>query len=177
MAGVLYRFHHGTHRGAACARDKARRGATAVEMALIAPAFFLLLMGTTEMCLIEGAQQLLENATYNASRTGSTGYIANAETQTQTVTQILDNELEGFGNVFNTASVTMTATAYNNFTNAANQSGGSTGLGNPQQVVVYTVTYPWKLFTPLMGQMIGQYVNGNWVFNLTSQIVVRNEPY
>jgi Flp pilus assembly protein TadG len=155
-----------------------QKGATAVELALIAPVFFLLLIGITETCLIEAGQQLLENATFNTSRLAKTGYSANGQTQAQTVNAILVNELQSFGSLFDTTQVTMTSTAYNSFTNAAAGSGGTSGLGNPEQIVVYTVTYPWKLFTPMIGQIIGtQNASGNWVINLTSQIVVRDEPY
>src|ERR1700677_1620958 len=70
-------------------RAAAHKGTTAVEMALIAPAFFLLLMGMVEMCLIEAGQQLLENATFNTSRLAKTGYVAAGQTQAQSVTQVL----------------------------------------------------------------------------------------
>jgi Flp pilus assembly protein TadG len=167
----FFRFRKG---GNSTVRQK---GATAVEMALVAPVFFMLLIGTIEMCLIEAGQQLLENATFNTSRLAKTGYTASGQTQTQTVTQILDNELQSFGTFFNTNNVTMTEADYNTFTSAAG-GGGANGFGNPQQIIVYTVTYPWQLFTPMMGAIIGHRdSNGNWVVNLTSEIVVRNEPY
>lgn len=159
-------------------RSKRRtcRGATAVEMALLAPAFFLLLLGTSEIALIETAQQLLENATYNTTRLAKTGYSNTGQTQSQTVGQILNTELQSFGTFIDTSQVTMTSTAYSTF--ASIGSGGTSGMGTQQQIVVYTVTYPWKLFTPLLGEIIGTRDNqGNWVLNLTSRIVVRNEPY
>jgi Flp pilus assembly protein TadG len=159
-------------------RARGQKGTTAVEMALIAPAFFLLLIGITEICLIEAGQQLLENATFNTSRLAKTGYTAAGQTQSQSVNQILVNELQSFGTLFNTAQVTMTETDYNSFTSASGGVGGTNGLGAPEQIVVYTVTYPWPLFTPMMGAIIGHRDNnGNWVVNLTSQIVVRNERY
>src|SRR6185312_2359431 len=45
-----------------------RKGTTAVEMALIAPVFFLFLIGGTEMSLVLLTQHLMENAAYNTSR-------------------------------------------------------------------------------------------------------------
>jgi len=159
-------------------RVMAQKGTTAVEMALIAPVFFLLLIGLMEICLIEAGQQLLENATFNTSRLAKTGYTASGKTQTQTVSQILTNELQSFGTFFDTSKVVMTAVDYNTFTNASNGVGGTNGLGAQQQIVVYTVTYPWPLLTPMMGQIFGQQnSNGQWIINLTSEIVVRNEPY
>jgi Flp pilus assembly protein TadG len=151
---------------------RSRKGVTAVEMALIAPAFFLLLMGTIEIALVETAQQLIENAAFNASRLAKTGYTTAGLTQTQSVTQLMNNELQSYGNLINTAAVTMTSTAYNSFT--ATAGAGTAGLGATQQIVVYTISYPWKIFTPMLDDIVGD-VHGN--LNLRSQIVVRNEPF
>jgi len=157
--------------------QRARGAATAVEMALLAPVFFLFLMGTTELSLIVTAQQLLENATFNATRLAKSGYTATGETQQQTVSAVLDNELGSFGTFFDPSKVTMTSTAYNTFANIG--TGGTSGFGVAQQIVVYSISYPWKLFTPMMGQIIGTWneATQNWVINLTAQIVVQNEPY
>ena len=155
------------------ARDKSRRGATAVEMALVSPMFFLLLMGTTECCLIMGAQQLLENAAFNTSRLAKTGYTNTGQTQAQTVSQILTKELQSYGALITTSNVTMTEAAYNSFSAAGSGTGGAAGMGTQQQIVVYTITYPWKLFTPMLSAIIGT----QGIVNLNSTIVVRNEPY
>jgi Flp pilus assembly protein TadG len=168
MAGALRKMWKSFGRR----RDAARRGATAVEMALIAPVFFLLLMGMVEICLMEGAQQLLENAAYNTSRLAKTGYISSGQTQAQTVSQILTTELQSYGTLINTLNVTMTAADYNSFSAAA-AGGGASGYGAQQQIVVYTITYPWQLFTPMLSTLIGT----NGIVNLTTSIVVRNEPY
>ena len=148
-----------------------QRGATAVEMALITPVFFMLLIGITEMAMIETAQQLLENAAYNTSRLAKTGFVTSGQTQAQTVSQVMSQELQSFGNFINTANVTMTETSYNSF--AGIGTGGTSGMGNPTQIVVYTISYPWKLMTPMIGNIIGT----NGIVTLTSRIVVRNEPY
>jgi Flp pilus assembly protein TadG len=156
--------------------DRARSGLVAVEMAMLAGPFFLLLMGTVEISFIGAAQQLLENAAYNTSRLAATGYSASGKTQLQTVSQILTNELQSLGTFIDTSKVTMTETAYNSFGGIG--AGGTAGLGNASQVVVYTVTYPWKFLTPMIGSIMGmQDANGNWIVNLNSRIVVRNEPY
>ncbi len=152
-------------------KNRIRCGATAVEMALIAPVFFTMLMGMTETALVETAQQLLENAAYNTSRLAKTGYTATGQSQLQTVSQIMTQELQSFGTFIDTTKVTMTSTAYNSFGGIG--VGGASGLGAAQQIVVYTVTYPWKLFTPLVSGLIGS----EGVVTLTSRIVVRDEPY
>ena len=175
MAGFLSCVKHTRRLARLRAHDlhnAGRRGVTAVEMALIAPVFFTMLMGIVEMGLMFGAQQLLENATYNTSRLAKTGYVANGQTQSQTVNQILTTELQSYGSLISMTNVTMTETDYNSFSSAA-AGGGATGYGTQQQIVVYTVTYPWKLFTPMISALIGT----GGVVNLISTIVVRNEPY
>lgn len=165
-------FHRRRHASPRC------KGSTAVEMALITPVFFLLLIGLTELTLLLAAQQLLENAAFNTSRLAKTGYSATGQTQTQTVTQVLNTELQSFGSLIDVSKVTMTFTAYNSFSNIGVAGQGTSSMGTQQQIVVYTITYPWKLFTPMIGALIGTQDNqGNWIVNLTSRIVVRNEPY
>ena len=154
--------------------NRARRGATAVEMALIAPAFFLLFLGVTEMSLILLAQHLLENATFNASRLAKTGYTESGQTQEQTVIAVLHDELNSLAPLIDISHVTMTNMAYASLSNIGQPEAGTQGMGTAQQVVVYTVSYPWKLFTPIIAQLIG---DDHGELNLTTRIVVRNEPY
>ena len=116
MRARFLSFFRFRKRGHAAARQKGRDcGRNGVGGARV----FLLLIGSTEMSLIESGPQLLENATFNTSRLAKTGYSAGGETQAQTVNQILDNELQSFGTLFNTGNVTMTETDYNSFTSAA----------------------------------------------------------
>ncbi len=160
-------------------RDKSIQGSTAVEVALLAPVFFLILIGLVELSLLFTAQQLLENAAFNASRLAKSGYAVAGETQAQLVTSLLDNELQSYGSMIDVTQVTTSAESYNSF-NAINQAGqGISGFGSASQIVVYTVNYPWKLFTPMLGEIIGTWnsITHTWQVNLTSQIVVRNEPY
>ena len=155
-------------------KNRKRRAATAVEMALIAPVFFMMLMGTMETSLIMLAQHLLENAAYNASRLGKTGYVTAGKTQAETVRAALDKELNSLAPLINTDGVVMDSAAYADLSNIGVPGQETVGLGTASQVVVYTVTYSWKTFTPLMAEIIGD-TTGN--VKLTARIVVRNEPY
>lgn len=148
-------------------------------MALLSPVFFLMLIGISELCLVLTTQQLMENAAFNAARLAKTGYTAANQTQAQTVTQVVLNELQSFGTLIDTSKVTTTAVAYNDFALSGAGTGGTNGYGTPDQIVVYTINYPWKLFTPMMGPIIGTWdsTTSSWVVNLTAQMVVRNEPY
>jgi len=153
--------------------DRLRLGVTAVEMALIAPAFFLLFIGITEISLIMLAQHLLENASYNASRLAKTGYIAEGHTQLETVMDVLNRELGSLSPLINVSRLSFSSTGYGELSDIG-QSEGSEGLGMAEQIVVFTISYPWQTFTPLMGEILG---DENGIINLSSRIVVRNEPY
>ncbi len=147
---------------------------TAVEFALISPFVILFLVGVTELSLILLAQHLLENATYNASRLAKTGYVEEGKTQMATVTDALLTRLSGLNPLLDPTKVTLTSTAYGDLSAIGQPDQGEDSLGTPEQVVVYTVSYPWKIFTPLIGNLMG---DENKLITLTSRIVVRNEPY
>jgi hypothetical protein len=50
---------------------------------------------------------------------------------------------------------------------------GCSGLGSGENVAIYTITYPWKIMTPLIGAIVGE----NGIISLTAYSVVKNEPY
>lgn len=176
-----------------------QRGATAVEFALIAPFYFLLIIGIMESAMVMFAQHVLECAAANGSRTGKTGYVGGSQTQAQTIADTV-NKMAGF--IMDSSKISITATAYKslsaigtgepfidangngkwdtgeNFTDT-NGNGkydsdiGAAGYGNAGDIVVYTVTYPWPIMTPIMQNVLGK----DGVMNLQSRIVVKNEPY
>lgn len=152
-------------------RKDRRKAVAAVEMALLVPVFFMMLVGIIELSLMFTAQQILENAAFNASRTAKTGYTAAGQTQMQTIMQVVTQELQSYGTFIDTSKVTLTSTAYNSFGSIG--TGGASGFGSAQQIVVYTISYPWSLITPLMSSLVGT----SGIVTLSSQIVVRNEPY
>ncbi|MFA5041557.1 MAG: TadE/TadG family type IV pilus assembly protein [Bdellovibrionales bacterium] len=156
-------------------RRFARRGSFAPEFALLAPPFFLLLMGTVEFCLMLGAQQVLENAAFNGSRLAKTGFVAEELTQEQTINQVFTNALSKYGSMLDPTKLVVVATSYESFS-GADTGGGTTGYGTEEQIVTYSITYPWKLFTPLLcTAMVSKCQSG--IVNLKTTIVVRNEPY
>lgn len=168
MAHIIRRFTQ----LAVLNRKHKTRAATAVEMALIAPVFFLFLIGTVEMGLMFTAQQLMENAAFNTSRLAKTGFVATGKTQLETINEIMVRELSSYGSMFDSTKITLSSVSYDTFSSAATGTGGTAGLGTAEQVVVYTMTYPWKLFTPMLNDIIG---TGGYR-TLTTSIVVRNEP-
>lgn len=154
--------------------NRERRGVTAIEFALLAPVLFTFLIGIVEVSLMLLAQHLLENATYNASRTAKTGYVAASKTQLETVTEVLHSRLSGLAPLLDPTKVSITYTTYANLSNIGVTGQGTESLGTASQIVVYTVSYPWKIFTPIMSSALG---HDDGTLTLTSRIVVRNEPY
>lgn len=152
-------------------RDRLKRGVTAVEFTLLAPVLFLFLIGLVETSLMLLVQHVIENATYNASRLSKTGYIENNRTQLETVMDVVDRELGSLSPLINISRLSFVSKVYGTLTP---EGEGDDGLGTAGEIVVFTISYPWKIFTPIMGEIIG---DANGIINLSSRIVVKNEPY
>lgn len=174
-------------------------GASALEFALISPVLLLMTIGIIEISLMMLTQNVMESATFVASRLGKTGYIANQMTREETILQALHDSAEG---LLDTTKVTIATESYNEFGDVgdpepfvdANANGvhdngenytdvnanghydtdmGAAGEGNSGQVVVYTVSYPWHVVTPILSAIVGDH----GVFSLTARTVVKNEPF
>lgn len=173
-------------------------GVTMVEFGLIAPVLTFMLMGIVELGLMMTGQAVLDNAAFVASRTGKTGYAEKDKTQTKTIEAAIQKAASAF---LDPAKITVTSLAYADydsikpepFTDTNNngkwdagesytdvnkngsydKNDGTSGYGAAGQVVIYTATYNWNLFTPMIKKFIGT----NGVVPLKSRVVVRNEPY
>ena len=174
-------------------------GATAVEFALVAPVLLLIMMGIIDVGMMMFAQGLLENSAFTAARTGKTGYTEQNKTREETMIETLHSRA---GILLDTAEIVITSVSYSEFDDIgesepfidANGNGsrdngenytdvngngnydediGTSGQGAASEVVVYTVSYPWRLYTPMMKPLLGE----NGIVNLSSRIVVQNEPY
>lgn len=178
-------------------RDNA--GVTAVEFAFVAPVMLVMCSAIVEFSLMMFAQHIMEGVAYTASRQGKTGFIESGQTREDTIRATIHERARL---LFDTDQVHITTVSYNEFDQIgqpepfidANGNGvrdagenytdsngngqydsdmGASGLGNTGQVVVYTITYPWQIFTPGLRQFVGD--NGR--YTLTSRTVVKNEPY
>ena len=176
-----------------------KSGATAIEFALIAPILLTLIMGIIETGLVFAADILLKNATHTAARTGRTGFVAADSTREATVITIIKRQADL---LMDPAKLTISSKAYAEFAGVrtpepfidANGNGkrddgenytdvngngkydldrGKSGLGGASQVVLYTVTYPWSFFTPMIGNLLTR----DGVLMLRATAVVQNEPY
>jgi Flp pilus assembly pilin Flp len=177
-------------------RDEA--GTTAIEFAFIALGLVYLMIGIIEFSLAMTVGNSLEAATNLSSRLGKTGYVDEvAETQEQTIMDEIERRV---GPMIDMTKLVITHQEYNDFDsltspdliNDINGDGdtsdpgeswtdvdgdgfhdGGNGVGASGNIVVYKIMYPWKVFTPLIGDIIGN----EGVINLVAYSVVKNEPY
>ena len=177
---------------------RCERGVSAIEFALVAPVLLLIVTGIIEFSLIMFTASVLEGATTDTARLGKTGYVATGTTRQQEIINKVDASTAG---LLDPTKITVTSEVYSAFSNVGqpepcikpttppcpgtpgvnfvdingngtwDQDMGAAGLGNPGDVVVYTVSYPWKIVTPIVSAIIGN------TFTITARTVIRNEPY
>lgn len=176
-----------------------QEGVTAIEFAILAPVLFLLLFGIVEFAVIMLVTNIMENATSISSRLGKTGYVEATLSREETIRQSVINRA---GNLIDPLNLTITSKYYEQFDqigdaepwNDVNHNGiaevgeytdingngqydadmGLAGYGNAEDIVVYTVRYPWHVLTPIMRELIG---DAQGEFPITAHAVVKNEPY
>ena len=162
-----------------------REGAVAVEFALIAIPFFLIVMATVQTAIVYMAQQELETVTEQASRYVLTNQ-ATGDTQSQFATTVcqqvsalfncnkimINVQNYGTGTSFSSASTaapTLTFDSNGNVTNTWVYSPGSNG-----DIVVVQVMYQWPIFLKPFSFNLSNLSNGNRLLMATA--VFRNEP-
>jgi Flp pilus assembly pilin Flp len=173
-------------------------GVTAIEFAVITPVLLLLLFGIIEFSLIMLVSNVMESSTSISSRLGKTGFAEAGLSREQTIRNSIEQHA---GSLLNPAYITVTSRYYEQFDeigdaepwNDSNHNGvaeageytdingngqydadmGLAGYGNADDIVVYTVTYPWSVMTPFLRELIGR----DGVFTITTHAVVKNEPY
>lgn len=171
------------------------KGSAAIEFALVAPVFFVLLMGTIEVGVIFFAQSALQNAlndTARLVRTGQTGcYTTDSGGNCQSMTQAqfrskLCGEVSTLLQDCNGASLQFDVNAYSSgFSSASNSppldaSGDlptltAFNVGNACDVVLVRAFYKWPVFTPGLKYFLANITGGYHL--LSSAAAFRNEPY
>ena len=174
------------------------RGSTLIEFAMITMALVMLLGGIVEFSMIMLAKNSMEAATNISSRLGKTGFTDDGLSREDTILAEVERRT---GAIIDPELLEISSKAYDQFDqigkpepwNDANEDGfpdpgeytdingngqydedmGVAGVGGSDDVVVYTVSYPWRVFTPLVGQFFGS----DSTVNLTASSVVKNEPF
>lgn len=173
-----------------------REGASALEFSLLAVPFTVLLVGFFEMAAVAFLSAALEGAALQASRLGTTGSSPDGATRTEQVRNVIEDRTLG---LLDPQEMEIETLVYDEFADIGepepytdengngsydkgeaytdvNGNGqwdndmGAAGLGGPDAIVVYHVTYAWPPMTPLMQPMLG-------TIQLSSTVPVRNEPF
>ena len=172
----------------------ANKGSAAVEFAMIAPVFFVLLMGTMEAGIMFFAQSALQNALNDTARLVRTGQTAcyttsggNCVPMTSAQFQAkLCSEVSTLLQGCTTGSLQFDVNAYPaGFGGASNTSpidagGNLTALntfnvGNACDVVLARAFYKWPVFVPGLDYFLVN-LTGNYHL-LASAAAFRNEPF
>jgi Flp pilus assembly protein TadG len=160
-----------------------KKGAAAVEFALVAPMFFAVLFAIIEMALVFFASQILETVTQDTSRLIMTGQAQNAAyTQAQFKNAVCAKLVTMFDCVngisidvqsyktFSTVDISDPIDAGKNFVPPNNYLPGG-----PGDIVVVRMFYKWPLFVTGLGFNIAN-VGSNQRL-LTATAAFQNEPY
>ncbi|MBU6373403.1 MAG: pilus assembly protein [Alphaproteobacteria bacterium] len=163
---------------------RARRGATAVEFALVAGPFFFLMFGIIETAIIYFAQTSLDMAMTRAQREIRTNAAQNKNiTQSQFKQMVCDGftqfvaadcqsrlwvDVDSFKSL---AGVTVSPPMVNGKVTPADLSYSP---GAPDDIVLIRLYYAWDVQTPMFDKLLGNMADGRRL--LISQRLIRNEP-
>ena len=165
----------------AFARD--REGATAVEFALIAAPFFLLILAILEIALIFFASAIIENAVSEAARDIRTGQLQTAGGSEVEFRAAVCQQIQ---TVADCSRLRVDVRTFENFASTQfdppvdgdgelDDSGFTFDPGGAQDIVVVRVFYDWQLVGP--GAIAGlSNLPGNRHL-ISSATAFRNEPY
>jgi Flp pilus assembly protein TadG len=168
---------------AACALRRFRRdrnGSVAIQFAMIAIPFFMMIFAIMEICMIFFATQVLETATHDAARLIMTGQ---AQMAGMSATQFKADLCTRLVGLFDCPSVDVDVKSYPTFANISLNnpiSGGSYSNpttfqpGSAGQIVVVRTFYQWPLFVTNLGYNPGNLNNKKRL--LVSTASFRNEP-
>lgn len=176
------------------------RGIALVEFAIIAPVLLLILIGFIELALIFFTQSIIEGATGMGSRIGKTGYAGQGGSSRE---EYIKSEIRRLSHGYlKMENMKIEILSYNSFDDIgkpepctndkdfppcplgfidvngdgkwSSDQGISDNAGGRRSVVVYRVTYPWDVMTPIMRSIIG---NEKGQLNITAVATVRNERF
>jgi Flp pilus assembly pilin Flp len=173
-------------------------GTTAIEFAFVGTVTIYFMVGILEFALAMAVGNSLEAATNLSSRLGKTGFV-DEEAQLNQEQTIMEEVERRVGPLIDMDKLKLSHEVYNDFDSLTNPDlledkngdgdtddagewtdvdadgfkDGANGTGGSGNIVVYRITYPWKMFTPLVGNLIGK----DDIIDLVAYSVVKNEPY
>lgn len=163
-----------------------RKGATAMEFAMLAIPFALLVFAILESCISFAAQQLLANATDEIARQVRTGQLTTANLDEATLRDLLCNKLSILVGSSCGSYIYFDLEHYDSFAAAAAvQTTVSNGAlvttnfnvlpGGPLTINMLRVYYEWPVMTDLMTKLMSNLNNGRTLLFATA--TWQNEPF
>ncbi|MBZ9683005.1 MULTISPECIES: TadE/TadG family type IV pilus assembly protein [unclassified Mesorhizobium] len=166
-----------------------RRGATALEFALLAMPFALLVFAILESCVSFASQEVMANITDDVARRLRTGQLRAADVAGDNLKNMICGKLEIIVSQDCPNQLSVDLRQYTAFADAAQAGfriqGGNIQLTNSGADVPFTVTagaaesrnmlrvfYKWPIMTNLMAQSMG----GNKTLHFAS-VTWQNEPF
>jgi Flp pilus assembly protein TadG len=161
-----------------------RRGLAAVEFAMVAAPFFLLIFGLLEICVLFLISTVMEHAVQEASRQIRTGQAQESGFNEQNFRTLVCDKFFGMldcddklhidvaaiGN-FGAANLTSPIDADGEF----DDGGFDYDPGGPNDIVAVRVFYEWNLITPVMTAPLANMADSKYL--VQSNAVFRNEPF
>ena len=156
-----------------------RKGASAVEFAIVAPLFLVLLFAIIETALMFFAGQVLETMTQDAARMILTGQAQTANYQQADFKAYVCNQIPALFScdnlVVNVQSASSASSiSFTPFDANCNQTV-QYSPGGPGDTVLVQVSYKWQLFVTGLGYNIANCPNSQR--NLVASAAFQNEPY
>lgn len=159
---------------------RAEQGATAVEFALVAAPFLMLVFAILELGLVFMVSLTLETAVGDVGRSIRTGQVQTGGGNATTFKTAVCNKLSWLGSKCD-AALQIDVRTYASFTASATASSNldvpPTMLwqpGTPGSIVLIRAYYTWPLITPLLNTGIGS-ANGKRI--IYAATAFSNEPY
>jgi Flp pilus assembly protein TadG len=163
---------------------KAQSGSAAIEFAIVALPFFLLLYAIFDVALIFFASTTLENGIVGAARQIRTGQAQAANMSEQQFRTLVCNEISML--LACDTRLAIDVRTFNgwgpaqNMPGALDQDGNLTGNmnfdpGDAGDVVVVRAFYTWPMLTPSVGTTFSNMAGGHRL--LEASIAFRNEPF
>jgi len=164
---------------------RSRQGATAVEFALVAPAFLATLIAVLQTCIFVFAQQTLQNAAVQAGRQIMTGQVQNGNVSQS---QFLSSICPMVRPLFNCNSLMVDVQSYTSFSGADTSTPQLTidgqgqvtnsfsfNPGTPGQVVIVRLIYQWSVVSGPLGFVLSNLPNNS--AEMMGVSAFRVEPY
>lgn len=150
-----------------------RRGATAIEFALVANVFIMLVFLMFEASWMMVVEMAVNDAAQEASRLGSLGTLPITGTREDAIKAAVVTRAAG---LLTSNYLTVTMQSYGSVYNYGHHASDATqtpGAGSSRQLVQYVVAYAQPLLTPFASTVLG----GRTSFTHSTTIMVQNEPF